>query len=421
MYKRLAVVCCLLACVSSAVAGSKNDKKVKLTPYGFVRNDFYSDSYKGLDAAQDNFYLVPLFAGVDAAGKDINKNQSSGYTALLTRLGVRASGPEILRAQSSAVIEGDFAGITSQHANLVRIRLAYVDLKWENARLRMGQDWHPYWFEGGCPTVAASSTGAPFQAFNRSPQVRVDKYFGNFSVGAAALYENQFTSKVMENNYLSANQAQRNSGMPELALFFTQKVKNWNFALGGEMKRIQPRVTTEGTKGEFRADDYLTSYSSSLLVRYKSRKLSVTARSFYGQNMTHLTMLGGYAVAKKNKETGAEEYTNFNTMTSLLNVVYGEKWQVGAFVGYGKNLGTSDAVYNDDGKMITAGTLPNVMNHWRASAHLAYNIQNMRFVLEYEMTQANYGTGDVNFKNGLYSQTHNTINNRVMLLMTYSF
>ncbi|MFV0366357.1 MAG: hypothetical protein ACK5JS_07640 [Mangrovibacterium sp.] len=422
MHKKLVVGLLLLANVIFAFANDA-EKKFTFKPYGFVRNDFYSDTYKGLDVAQENFYLVPYYTGVDANGNDINKNQSSNLTALATRLGVRVSGPEVLRAQTSAVIEGDFAGITKQHANLLRIRLAYVDMKWEKVRLRMGQDWHPYWTDGLFPTVASFNTGAPFMAFNRSPQVRVDRYFGGFSLGAAVLYENQFTSKVLGNaSYASENQAQRNGGMPEISVFASQSVCNWNFAIGGEVKRIQPRFTTTGTsESVYRSDEYLTSYSSSLLLRYKSEKLMFTARTFYGQNMTHLTMLGGYAVATKQAETGAETYTNFNTVTALFNIVYGVKWQVGAFGGYGKNLGTSDAVYNNGGSMITAGLLPNVMNHWRLSAHMAYNIQNMRFVLEYELTEANYGVGDLDFANGLYGKTHGALNNRVVLSMAYTF
>ncbi|MFV0289711.1 MAG: hypothetical protein ACK5IJ_02270, partial [Mangrovibacterium sp.] len=364
----------------------------------------------------------PLYAGVDASGKDINQSQSANLTALATRLGVKIAGQEVLGAQTSAVIEVDFAGITKLQANLLRIRLAFVDLKWETLRLRMGQDWHPYWNEGLCPTVASFNTGAPFMAFNRSPLLRVDKSLGNFSIGAAAVYENQFTSKVLDNaSYTSDNQAQRNGAMPEISIFASEKLKNWTLALGGEVKRIQPRFKTEGTEGIFRADSYLTSYSSMALVRFKNEKLNISARSFYGQNMTHLTMLGGYAVASKNEETGAETYTNYNNFTALCNIVYGVKWQVGAFAGYGKNLGTSHEVYNNSGNIITAGLLPNVMNHWRTSAHLAHNIGNMRFVVEYELTTANYGVGNIDFSNGKYKQTHEASNHRATLSMVYNF
>ncbi len=421
MYKKLLLLLLLEVLVIPTMAEEKKDFSFKM--YGFVRNDFYSDTYKGVDIVQDNFYLVPLYAGVDATGKDINESQSSNLTALATRLGVRISGPQVLNAQTSAVIESDFGGITKQQANLFRIRLAFVDMRWQNVRLRMGQDWHPYWADGLFPTVASFNTGAPFMAFNRSPLVRLDRYFGKFALGAAAVYENQFTSKVLDNSsYASDNQAQRNGGMPELSVFASQQVNRWNFALGGEVKRIQPRFKTVGATGDiYRSDEYLTSYSSSLMLRYKSEKLMFTARSFYGQNMTHLTMLGGYAVATRNEETGAETYTNINNVTALVNVVYGVKWQVGAFGGYGKNLGTSDAVYNNGGAMITAGLLPNVMSHWRSSAHVAYNISNMRFVLEYELTEADYGVSGIDFSTGLYSDTHSTLNNRVVLSMVYTF
>ncbi|MFV0553309.1 MAG: hypothetical protein ACK5LR_01265 [Mangrovibacterium sp.] len=418
MQKKLILVALLGA---TSLLANAQEKKFTFSPYGFVRNDFYSDSYKGLDVAQDNFYLVPNYKGEDASGKDINQNQSSNLTALATRLGVKIAGQEVMGAQTSAVIEADFAGITKQHANLLRIRLAYVDMKWENTRLRVGQNWHPYWADGLFPTVASYNSGAPFMAFNRSPQVRVDRYLGNFSIGAAALYENQFTSKVLNTAYASDNQAQRDGGMPEISVFALQKMKHWSIGIAGEVKRIQPQYITEGNDGTYRSENYLTSYSSSFLLRYKSEKLLFTGRAFYGQNMTHLTMLGGYAVASKNESTGAESYTNYNSMTALFNIVYGVKWQVGAFGGYGKNLGTSDAVYNHEDGMITAGLLPNVMNHWRGSVHAAHNVQNMRFALEYEITTANYGSGAIDFSNGLYADTHGATNNRLVLSMVYTF
>lgn len=421
MNKKILLVMLLMGCVCAVKADNKEKFDFKF--YGFVRNDFYSDSYKGLDIAQDNFYLVPLYVGVDANGKDINKNQSSNLTALTTRLGFKISGLEVFKARTSAVIETDFAGITKEHANLLRIRLAYIDMRWEKLRLRVGQDWHPYWADGLFPTVASFNTGAPFMAINRSPQVRLDSYWGNFSVGIAALYENQFTSKTFDNaTYLSDNHAQRNGGLPEFSIFISQKIKKWDLGIAAETKRIQPRNTTSGTDGKvYRSDDYLMSYSSSLLLRYKSEKLMFTARSFYGQNMTHLTMLGGYAVSSHDELTGAETYTNYNSVTALMNIVYGEKWQVGAFGGYGKNLGTSDAIYNDAGNMLTAGLLPNVMNNWRSSVHVAYNVKNIRLMLEYELTEASYGIGEIDFSNGLYRDTHNTLNNRVLLSMIYSF
>jgi hypothetical protein len=49
------------------------------------------------------------------------------------------------------------------------------------------------------------------------------------------------------------------------------------------------------------------------------------------------------------------------------------------------------------------------------------NIQKLRFVAEYEITTADYGTGGLDFADGTYSETHRATNNRLSLSMVYAF
>ncbi len=420
MIRKKTLLVSLLFIFSLSAFSQKKEFTYKF--YGFVKTDVYADTYKGLDVAHEDFYVVPYYTGKDANGNDFNQTLSANITALFSRAGIKMDGPTVLKARTSGVMEVDFGGITREQPNLLRIRLAFVDMNWNKTRLRIGQDWHPFWADGVFSTVGSFNTGVPFQPFNRSPLIRSDFYFGKFSVGGALISENQFTSKVFDDgNYMSHNQAHRNGGMPAYAIFVSQQFNKWKIGVGGELKRIKPRLSTQGSNGTFKANEYLLSYSTSAFAQYKNDKLKITAHTVYGQNMTHLTMLGGYAVKTRNEQTGAETYTNYNNMTSLLNIVYGKKWRVGAFGGYGKNLGTNEAVYNNNGAMVTAGLLQSVQSHWRASAHTALSIQNMLFALEYELTQANYGEGEVDFSNGLHKNTHSTMNHRLVLSMTYTF
>ncbi|WP_163708293.1 hypothetical protein [Mangrovibacterium lignilyticum] len=422
MLKRItgALLVSLLAITTQAQQASLND--FKLNFYGFVRTDFYLDTYKGNDVAHENFYLVPLYTGVDANGEDLNEQTSANLTALASRLGVKVSGPDLLGAKTVADLEFDYGGISKSEPTLFRIRHAYVAFSWEKSKLTVGQTWHPFWGGGVYPQVGAFNTGAPFQAFNRSPQVRFDYKLGQVTVGAAAVYENQFTSRSFDTGvYTTANQAQRNGVMPELTLVAEYKSTDWTLGAGVEMKRIKPRMSTTGTAGIYKADEYLISKGSMAYVKYQHEKLKVTVKSFYGQNMTHLTLLGGYAVASKDEQTGAETYTNYNNCTGLFNLIYGMKWQVGCFAGYGKNLGTTDAVYNNGGSALVAGLLPNIQDVARGSVHLAYNILKLRFVAECEVTSANYGTEGFDFSDGTYATTHRATNKRVSLSMVYAF
>lgn len=410
----------LLLCSAFAQQPSLND--FKLNFYGFVRTDYYLDTYKGNDIAHEDFYLVPWYVGQDANGEDLNEQTSANFTALASRLGLKIQGPELLGAQTSAVLEFDFGGITKTEPTLFRIRHAKVDFNWEKSKLTVGQTWHPFFGGGVYPAVGAFNTGAPFQAFNRSPQVRYDYRLGQLTVGAAAVYENQYTSKSLDSgSYSTANQAKRNGVLPEFTFTAEYKAKGLTVGAGAEIKRIKPRMTTTGTLGIYKADEYLTSKAAMGYVKYQTEKLMITAKTFYGQNMTHLCILGGYAVATKNESTGAETYTNYNTSSSLLNIVYGKKWQVGLFAGYLKNLGTSDAVYNNGGAAITAGLLPTIQDAVRGAAHVALNVSKLRFVAEYERTSADYGIGGFDFADGTYGDTHCATNNRMSLSMVYAF
>jgi hypothetical protein len=106
-------------------------EKPTIQIYGFVRSEFYYDSYKGLNAAMDNFYLVPLYKGKDENGVDINQQGMANYTAMATRFGINIKGPELLGARSSANLETDFAGIVTEYPEVLRLRKAYVKLDWE--------------------------------------------------------------------------------------------------------------------------------------------------------------------------------------------------------------------------------------------------------------------------------------------------
>ena len=86
--------------LGSAYAQQTSLNDFKLNLYGFVRTDYYLDTYKGNDISHEDFYLVPLYAGKDANGEDINEQTSANLTALSSRLGVKIQGPELLGAKT---------------------------------------------------------------------------------------------------------------------------------------------------------------------------------------------------------------------------------------------------------------------------------------------------------------------------------
>lgn len=422
MKKNLLLLLVMLATIS---VRAQSDDNSTLDFYGFVRIDAFADTYKGVDAAYDMFYLLPLYSTTGGV-EDFNRQASSNITAVASRLGVKIKFPEVAGAQASGLLEFDFAGNLKDDATLFRIRQAYSLLTWEKSSLLIGQTWHPFFGNSNVPTVAGLNTGAPFSCFNRSPMIRYNMKMGGLTLSASAVTEMQYTSAMIDltdYSYLfSRNHAKRNGVIPELVLSAEWTKKAITLGAGGEYNRIKPRMMISGTDGNAKADEFLNSFAWMAYARYKKEKITILTKSFFGDNMTHLVLPGGYGIATHDTETGEETYTSYTTFTSSFNIVYGTKWQLGFFGGYGKNLGTRDALWNSgSGKAKTYGSFLNMQTMYRVAPHISLNLNRFKAIVEYEVSSANYGTGNINLADGLYDSTHRATNNRIILVLTQYF
>jgi len=424
----------LFLLISSQISYSQEarPKETSTEFYGFVRFESFFDSYKGLNAGNELFFVAPLYAGVDANGKHINQTPSYNFASMATRLGVRVSGPEILKAKTTANIEADFAGDLSSNPAMLRIRQANILFTWKNSSLLVGQTWHPFWSGKVFPTVAGLNTGSPFQPFNRSPQVRFD-YKPNLKLilSAAMVGEFQYKSygfsKIETLTIEKSDVYNRNAGIPEMIANIEMNNGGCTIGAGASLKYIKPTIYTVSsiTPNKYVSDDMVKSVSFVGYGQYVKKMFTIRAKAVLGQNMTHFNIPGGYGVKTLDKTTGAMTYTPYNSFTSYINMVYGKKYQIGFFGGYMKNLGTVDALYNFGSSsapsVVTPGLLPNVASIYRVAPHFAVNISKMRFVFEYELTSAKYGIGNIDLKDGLYANGVDVTNHRALLMLMYSF
>ncbi|MDL2209079.1 hypothetical protein LJB97_05605, partial [Parabacteroides sp. OttesenSCG-928-O15] len=133
--------------------------------YGFVRGDIFYNSRANVAPVDGNFYMYPLDIQKDANGEDLNATPNGSFYTFTTRLGIDLTGPMLGKARTSAKIETDFGGFSS-NTTMLRIRQAYVALDWDKSQLLIGQTWHP--LSGAVmPDVLNLSSGAPFNPFNR--------------------------------------------------------------------------------------------------------------------------------------------------------------------------------------------------------------------------------------------------------------
>ena len=413
----LKLIGCLLLLLPLAAISQEIKKENSVTFYGFVRNDFYLDTYKGLNAFQDVFYLYPNYIGIDANGKDINDQTTANLISIVTRGGVNIVGPDIFGAKTTGCIEVDFAGKPENY--LIRLRKAYTLFSWTKTKLLVGQTWHPFWGNDAFPHIGALNTGTPFQPFNRSPQVRFDYKTGRLTLTASAVYQQQYLSVGPIG---SSNTYQRDAVVPETVLSFEYTKKALTLGAGVDFNRIKPRVSTTGSDTKiYLADECVNSTSWMAYGKYARGKLMMLLKGYYGQNMAHLTMIGGYGVATYDTQTGKETYTNYGSYSTLFNITYGKKWIPGLLIGYLKNLGSSDPLAIKGGKADVWGLGTNIMDMSRISPSISYCVPKFLLTAEYERTTAAYGIGQFNYHDGLYADNHSVTNNGVRLIMTYYF
>jgi hypothetical protein len=420
----------LMAILTVLIAKGQSDDNVTLDFYGFIRVDAYMDTYKGVDAGHDIFYLLPAYGLKN--GAEFNNQMSSNISAMASRLGVRINFPEVFKAKATGLMEFDFAGNLKADPTLFRIRQAYSLLTWEKTSLLIGQTWHPFSGNSCMPTVAGLNTGAPFTCFNRSPMVRYNMKFGGLTVSASAVGQTQYNNAAIDAadfNLVTYNQAKRNGVIPELVLSAEWTKKSITLGAGADYNRIKPRMMVTETLVDNKdvstiAGEYLSSTAFMAYGRYKKDKLTILLKGYFGDNMQNLTLPGGYGVASFDSITGKETYTNYRSYTTALNVVYGQKWQFGLFAGYGGNLGTNAPLWDSGkGKAKTYGLFTNMQTMYRVAPHVSLNFTKFRLVAEYERTAANYATSgsNINLQDGLYSNTHWATNNRFILVMTQYF
>lgn len=394
--------------VFSSISLLAQDLKSRFNFYGFVRSDFYYNTRQNVEVIDGVFHIFPMPENLDENGKDLNAKPQAEMISVASRVGIDVMGMDILGAKSMAKLEADFAGSGSTYF-FFRLRQAYFKLNWESTELLVGQTWHPL-FGSVMPMMMSLNTGAPFNPFNRSPQIRIKQHLGaGISLQGAATYQMQYTSPG-PNGF--SNAYQKNAIMPNLFLGLEGNLKNFTAGIGGDFKRLKPNGETN-----------LNSFSAVAYAEYALPKFQVKVKGIWGQNMSDHLMANGYGLSYLNDNKA--EYTNFGISTAWLNITYGNKWKVGVFGGWSQNLGTDKKLITDENGNFTFYGRGYYMNEQvlmdrllRASSHVSYNLPKFSFGLEYDFTSALYG--EVN-QRGKINNPYTVNNHRIVASVIYNF
>lgn len=403
------------------------------TFYGFVRTDAYYDSRQILELREGLMLLYPLNEKKDVNNADINNVPSYNFSPIGSRIGVKIKGPKACGAETMGVVEAEFFGNSNATINTLRLRHSYLKMNWTNSELLMGQTWHPFFTEDCIPATVSFNTGAPFQPFNRSPQVRFTQKFGNMSMQVTALNERDFASTGpagVSITYMTT------AIIPEFTagLFYKTNLCDSSCALSmgvlGEYKTLRPRSVTDSN---YVTNKTISSSSVTAFVKFKTSKFEAKIKGVYGQNMYNQLMLGGYAVRYYGVDVpdrGDWEYTTLDVASAWVDLGYkvSDKLAFGVFGGYEQNLGSTKNIQNWNSNTTYFSRNPDIAYIYRVSPRAQFFRGKTQFSLETEYTVAAYGSkrnslGIVQDKSDLYpSAVINEINNlRILFALIYTF
>lgn len=380
--------------------------------YGFVRGDLFYNTRANQAPVDGNFYLFPLDKRLDADGKDLNAGPNGSFYTFTTRLGLDVKGPDLGKAKTAAKIEVDFGGF-SVSTTMLRIRQAYVSLGWERHKLLIGQTWHPL-FGDVVPDLLNLSTGAPFQPFNREPQLNYTFSTRRFSLSAAALWQLQYTSSGPNG---ASEEYLKNSCVPELygGVNF-RPADGLLIGAGVHFISLKPRKESVWKGKTYKVNERVSTASYELHARYVTPRFTVAAKTLLASMLDHTALLGGYGVSRVNEDNGACTYTPFRHSTSWLNLTFGRTWKAHLFAGYTKNLGTASPLLSEED---TYGVGLNIDRLVTASAAVSYNRGNWQIGIEYMPATAYYGS--INVATGKVNNTHPVTNHRILALLMFHF
>jgi hypothetical protein len=405
----------------------KEEPKFGITFSGFLKTDFFYDSRQAVSIREGHFLLYPENKKPDLYGNDINAKDHLGILSIQSRLTGKITGPDLLKAKTSALVEADFFGnenASFPDVNGLRLRHSIIKMNWSTVELLVGQYWHPLFIPECFPDVVSFNTGSPFQPFSRNPQIRITKKVNNIKLIAAAASQRDFSSNGPDGSspkYLS------NAVLPDMNvhLQYTTQINESNEFLigtGAEFKQLVPRLFSQGDKNlkdgadtiYLAGDEHVTSYALTLYAKLKLKPVTIKAYAIYGSNLFDHVMLGGYSVSAVNATSQMSyEYAPIKNMSVWTELSTNGKTQVGFFAGFTKNLGTEN---DNTGVYYSRGS--NINYVYRIAPRMVFNKEKLRISAEVEYTSAEYGKANTK---GVVNSDLTTVSNIRLLTAFYYF
>lgn len=376
---------------------SEVEAKYPIKLSGYIKSEGYWDTRQVVGFRDDQVLYYPDKIVLDSDCQDINAKGQFETVAFQTRMRTDIFGPPVKHAQSKGVIEFDFYG-KAGISNIIRLRLAFLELIWDKVTLLGGQNWHPFYPLQAYARTISFNSGSPIDSYSRNPQFRVTwKASSNLDLLFAACSELDFPSDGPDG---LLTKYMRDAVVPMLDFVIKPHFGEHNFGLGVEYKRIVPRLKTDtGLK----ARESLNSVSAMAYAALNWSSISIWTKAIFVQNDTDQNMIGGYGIHCIDEINDRREYTNLNNASWWIDVAITKSKQVipGFFMGVIKTLGARETilpnVVDSEGNITEKriyGIGTDIDTVFRISPRLQWRVNNFMLGIELEYTRAAYGTID---------------------------
>lgn len=399
--------------VNDSTALPAKVKKVEFKFSGRVDLMLFSDSHKAIESRGGVQFICSDKPTFNDQGVDMNQVQSLRWSVAPTRVNATVLVNDIARgATGKAFVEVDFMGLNESMTYSLRMRHAYFSLNWKRQNLLFGQTSHLTMPDEMAANTVTFGGGYPFNPLSRPVQIqftqRWGQHAGNVAI-AAAMHGGNFGTM------------QSRTMVPDVQLRLTLgRQDRLLFGMVGGFKTAQPRTFTADSS---RTSKRINTFNAAAFLKYSFLNgHSLRLFGIWGQDLSPLSIIGGYAPLVEHTNTNIQNYGYAPVGAISLWLDYDSRsyrgFQYGLFFGMQKNLGTDHAVMLTDITSIPNKGLDMFM---RVAPRIWYSYgKHLQFGLEYSFNQATWGKE----MNTYYrpSQTYEpTVDHRVTFLARFKF
>jgi len=398
--KKVYVLMLALFIASLMVGKAQEDTNYGIKWSGFAKTDYMFDTRQTLNAREGHFMILPLPESI-TNGEDVNDNPNFNILSVQTRLSANITGPDFFGLKTMGLVEADFFGNSGtglDDVNGFRLRHAITKISNNYFEILMGQFWNPFFVAEVIPGVYSFNTGVPFQPFARNPQVRFTTK-GTIRFMIAAYTERDFTTRGVSIQRATIPQwhAQLHVGNKERILA----------GLGFNYKTAQ-NTTNNAAFG----NGNVNSVSFIGFVSAKFGVLTWKAEAVYGQNMSDVLQLSGYAVDADGDFISNQTLSVWSELMGDIS----EKTELGIFAGYTQNAG-----YGEAANYVNGFQGNNIDYAFRIAPRVGFKSGKLTIGSEVEYTLAQYGVFDTTNGTINISGIEPVNNTRFLITSIYKF